>query len=91
MDWTDPRDDLAWKVNTRWSGQPGMGVGTEVDISKIPAILAPRLIEFRPVDGQSPICRTGMGEDLREAEEFSDEELQEVLDRARAGVIDVTG
>ncbi len=80
--WTDPRDHRVWKVRTKWGGQ-AMGVGMEVDISKIPATPAPRRITFIPADGHGPIYRTGMGEDEREAEGLSDNELQEFHDRAR--------
>ncbi len=82
--WTDPRNHRAWEVKTYWgSGGQAMGVGLEVDISKIPAPPEIRRIEFIPADGQGPPYRTGMGEDEREAEEFSYKELEVLLNRAR--------
>ncbi len=81
--WTDPRDNRVWGVKTHWGGQ-AMGVGMKVDISKIPAHPAPRRIAFIPSDGRGPIYRWNMGEDQREAEDLSDEELQGLLDEARA-------
>lgn len=80
--WTDSRDNRDWTVTAFWGGQ-AMGVGMEVDTSKIPAHPALRRIEFIPADGQGPIYRSGMGEDEREAEQFSDQELQRLLDEAR--------
>ena len=84
MDWTDPRDDRAWEVKTYWdAGGQAMGVGLEVDISKIPAPPEVRRIEFIPADGQGRSYRTGMGEDEREAEELRGKELEVLLEQAR--------
>ena len=81
--WVDPRDGRAWKVTTYWFGQ-AMGVGFDVDVTKIPATPSDRRIEFLPADGQGPPFRTTMGDDERQADELIDEELQELLDRVRA-------
>ena len=80
--WTDSRDDRAWKVRAYWGGGQAMAVSVDLDVSEIPAPPDLRLIEFIGADGQ--VYRTGMGGDEREADEFSDKELQELLDRARA-------
>lgn len=80
--WTDRRDHRVWRVRTRWGGQ-AMGVGMDVDISKIPAHAATRSIEFIPADGQGPLYRTGMGEDDRDAEELAEDELERLLDEVR--------
>ena len=80
MSWTDSRDGQIRKVRTYWGG--AMGVGPDVDFSKITALRAPRLIEFVPADGRRSICRTGLADDERAVEEHSDEELQNLLDRA---------
>ena len=85
LSWTDPRDRRAWKVHTGWGGQPGMGVGMDVDLSKIPRPPAPpasRRIRFFPADGQGPHYGTSMGEDERDADELSNKDLEDFLDRA---------
>jgi hypothetical protein len=80
--WTDPRDGRAWLVRTYWSGPQAMAVPLDWEPPRGEPVEPSRpLVSFRSENPPEYMSTSNPSE--RFADEMADEEIQELLDRAR--------